>query len=117
MPDRKIAIFAFRGEPLCFAHAVLHTLDLHRKGYEVKLILEGKATVEAMELVDPNRPHAHQYAEIKELGLVVAACKACSQHLGAAESMEAQEIPLEGEMSGHVSMSSWIEKGYEIITM
>lgn len=39
----KIAYFAFNGNTMCFQHLLLNTLDLHQKGHEVKLIIEGEA--------------------------------------------------------------------------
>jgi len=30
--DKKVAIFAFHGEMMCFAHALLNALDMKEKG-------------------------------------------------------------------------------------
>ena len=40
----KIAIFAFKGEGMCFVHALLLNalLDMQEKGYDVKLIIGGR---------------------------------------------------------------------------
>ena len=38
--EKKVAIFAFNGKPMCFVHALLNTLDMKEKGYDVKLIIE-----------------------------------------------------------------------------
>jgi len=32
---KKVALFAFNGESLCFVHVLLNALDLKDKGYEV----------------------------------------------------------------------------------
>ncbi len=40
----KFALFAFNGDPMCFIHVVLNALDLDKKGFEVKVIVEGSAT-------------------------------------------------------------------------
>ena len=42
--DKKVAIFAFNGETMCFAHALLNALDMKEKGYDIKLVIEGSAT-------------------------------------------------------------------------
>jgi len=42
--DKETAIFAFNGETMYFAHALLNVLDMKGKGYDVKLIIEGSAT-------------------------------------------------------------------------
>ncbi|MFX1466139.1 MAG: cytoplasmic protein, partial [Promethearchaeota archaeon] len=67
---KKVAIYAFRGEPMCFAHALLNTLDMNGKGYDIKLIIEGTATKQIKELSDPNKPFANLYEKVKKLGLI-----------------------------------------------
>ena len=44
MKTNKTAIFAFKGNPICFVHVLLNAIDLHAKEGEVKVILEGEAT-------------------------------------------------------------------------
>ncbi len=39
----KYALFAFNGDPMCFIHVILNTLDLNDRGYKVKVIVEGSA--------------------------------------------------------------------------
>lgn len=41
---RKVAIFAFNGEEMCFIHALMNAIDMKNRGYDVKLIIEGSAT-------------------------------------------------------------------------
>ena len=40
----KVALFAFKGEPMCFIHVLLNALDMSKRGYEVKIVIEGAAT-------------------------------------------------------------------------
>ena len=40
---KKIAIFVFNGDPMCFIHVLLNALDMHQKGYDVKIVIEGAA--------------------------------------------------------------------------
>ncbi|NQE45102.1 hypothetical protein C5S31_03640 [ANME-1 cluster archaeon GoMg2] len=112
---KKVAIFAFNGEPMCFAHTLLNTLDMKNKEYDVKLIIEGTATKQVKELADPKKPFANMYAAVKEAGLIDCVCKACSTQTGALESAEEQGLPICGEMSGHPSLSRYIEAGYEVM--
>ncbi len=114
---KKIALFAFNGEPMCFAHALLNTLDMKEKGYAIKLIIEGTATKQIKELSDPNKLFANLYEKVKKLGLVDCVCKACSNKMGSLESAEEQGLPLCDEMSGHPPMSKYIEQGYEVIAL
>ena len=41
MPTKKVALFAFNGELMCFIHVLLNALDMNKKGYEVKIVIEG----------------------------------------------------------------------------
>lgn len=111
---KKYAIFAFRGEPVCFTHVMLNALDLHAKGHDVKVILEG----EAVELVQTMREgEIRLFAEMESKGLIDAVCRACSATLGVLEYNEKSGLRMAGEMSGHVAFSTYTEQGYKIITM
>jgi hypothetical protein len=112
---RKIAIFAFRGETMCFAHALLNALDLKEKGYDVKLIIEGTATEQIRELAENGKPFSDLYGKVRTAGLIDCVCKACSAKMGSLIEAEGQGLPICGEMSGHPSLSRYLEQGYETI--
>jgi hypothetical protein len=114
---KKIAVFAFQGELMCFAHSMLNVLDLNAKGHEVKLIIEGNATALIKDLAKPETPFSGVYEKIKAEGLLAGICKACSTKLGALAEAERQNLPLLSEMSGHPAFSTWLAQGYEIISM
>lgn len=114
---KKVALFAFNGEPMCFAHALLNAVDMKEKEYDIKLIIEGTATKQIKELSDPNKPFANLYEKVKKLGLVDCVCKACSNKMGSLESAEEQGLDLCDEMSGHPGMSKYIDQGYEVIAL
>jgi len=114
--DRKFVLFAFNGEPMCFAHVLLNALDMHEKGFEVKVVIEGTATKTAGELADVSRPFSGVYRKVKEKGLVDCACRACAGKTGALADLEAQGLPLCDEMSGHPSMARYIEEGFEVVS-
>jgi hypothetical protein len=111
----KIAIFAFNGEMMCFAHALLHAKDLQQNGYDVKLIIEGTATKQIVHLADSSQPFSTLYAEIKKLGLIDCVCNACAAVTGSLEEAQRQNLPLCGEMNGHPSMRRYLQEGYEIV--
>jgi len=111
----KVAIFAFNGETMCFVHAMLNGLDMKEKGYDIKLVIEGSATRQVKELLDPNKPFSNLYEKVKEAGIIDCVCKACSASTGALKSAEEQGLPVCGEMSGHPSISRYREGGYEVI--
>ena len=112
---KKIAIFAFNGEPMCFVHALLNALDMKEKGYEVRLIIEGTATAQIRELTERGTPFTTLYTKVKESGIIDCVCRACANQTGSLESAELQELSLCAEMSGHPSMAKYIDLGYEII--
>ena len=38
---KKVALFAFNGDPLCFVHVLLNALDMNTRGMTVGIVLEG----------------------------------------------------------------------------
>lgn len=113
----KTAIFAFQGEAICFSHALLNVLDLHNKGEEATLIIEGKACSLVKELSDPEAPFAGLYKKVKELGLIGAVCRACSAKMGVLDEVMAQNLPLGEDLQGHPSWDGYLTRGYTIITL
>jgi hypothetical protein len=111
----KVALFAFNGDPMCFIHALLNTLDMHEKGYDVRLVIEGSATKLVSPLDDPAHVLNRLYTETKEKGLVHCICRACANKMGTLASAESQGLPVCGSMSGHPSMAEYMEQGYEVL--
>ena len=113
---KKIALFAFNGEPMCFAHVLLNALDMHENGYDVKVIIEGTATKQIQELADETKPFANLYQLVKQKFLVDCVCKACAAKTGSLDAAIEQKLPLCDEMSGHPSIRRYSEQGYEVVT-
>ena len=111
---RKVAIFAFKGNPMCFIHVLLNAKQMHEKGIEVCIVVEGEAVTLLQDLESNNNP---LYMEVKEMGLFHSICLACSIKLNIATYNETLSTPMVGDMDGHVSMAAFIEEGYEIITL
>ncbi|NQT73174.1 MAG: DsrE family protein [Chloroflexi bacterium] len=101
---------------MCFVHALLNALDLQENGYDVKLIIEGSATKQIKELPLADSPFSKMYEKVKSAGLIDCVCKACANQMGVLQEAEEQQLPICNEMSGHPSMSKYIEAGYEVIT-
>jgi len=114
---KKYAIFAFRGELMCFAHALLNADDLSSQGYTVKVIIEGAAVKLIPDLSESSKPFSEIYQKLLKNGNIECACKACSAKMGVLDKITQLEIPLYDEMHGHPAFRTWIEKGYEIISM
>jgi hypothetical protein len=113
----KVALFAFKGETMCFAHALLNALDMYGKGMDVRLVIEGTATGLVAELNEPDSPFSGLYEQAREKGLIDCVCRACAHKTGALDSAKEQGLRLRDEMSGHPSMSRYTEEGYAIITL
>jgi hypothetical protein len=113
----KTAIFAFKGNPICFVHVLLNAIDLHDRGRGVKIILEGEATKLIIDLRKPEHPLHALYEKVKKLELIDAVCRACAIKMGALEAAEAEGLKIADEMAGHVGMAPYIEKGYAIVTL
>lgn len=112
----KVALYAFNGDPMCFVHVMLYALDFHARGVEVKIVMEGSATRLVRDLIDPARPFAALYREIREKGLIGAVCQACSAKMEALEAAREQGLPIDGSLKGHPSLAADREAGYEIFT-
>lgn len=113
---KKIALFAFNGDPICFVHVLLNALDFHKNGDEVKIIMEGSATKLVETLAEPTQPFAKLYQQVKEAGLIDCTCRACANKMNALKAAEAQNLPICDELSGHPGMRKYIQEGFEIIT-
>lgn len=111
---KKIAFFPFKGEKMCFMHILINALDLHEKGVETKIVVEG----EAVKLIRVLEEEDHKlYKKVKEKGLFDSICKACSAQMGVLEYNESTGIPIKGNANGHPAMYDYISEGYEIITL
>ena len=116
MENQKTIIFAFRGDPMCFIHILLNGIDLHKRGQEGLIVIEGEAVTLVPEMSKPGHFLSSLFKKAKSLGILHGACKACSIKLKVDKEIETIGIPLIGDMSGHPSMGSFIEKGYQVIT-
>ncbi|HKI48540.1 MAG TPA: cytoplasmic protein [Desulfobacteria bacterium] len=113
---KKIALFVFNGDPMCFIHVLLNALDMKAKGNETKIIIEGASVKLISEMVKSRNPLNGLWKKNLAAGLVEGVCKACSSKLGTLEAAKEQGLTLLDDMSGHPSMSAYRDKGYEIIT-
>ena len=113
---KKVALFAFNGDEMCFVHVLLNALDFHDKGYETKIIMEGSATRLVRELGEKKKPFSPLFQEVKEKGLIDCVCKACSSKMGVLDSVKAQNLPLADELKGHPSIHRYLDEGYEVLT-
>ena len=113
---KKIALFIFNGDPMCFIHVLLNAIDLNENGYQVKIVIEGSAVKLIPELAEEGNPQNKLWGKVKSLGLVEGVCRACSNKMGASKDAEKQGLTLLDDMSGHPGMADYMDQGYEIIT-
>jgi hypothetical protein len=113
---KKVVLFAFNGDFMCFIHVLLNALDLHAKGHAVKIVVEGSATRLIPELAQKGNPMFTLYERAKALDLFEGVCQACSQKMEALEAAQSEGLELLYDMNGHPGMAGYLEAGYEVIT-
>lgn len=113
---KKVALFVFNGDPVCFIHVLLNGLDMQAKGMEGKIIVEGAATALLPKLAEETNPLHKLWEKAKAQGIVDGVCKGCAHKMGTADEAVRQGLPLLDDMSGHPSMSRYMEAGFEVIS-
>lgn len=113
---KKMALFVFNGDPMCFVHVLLNALDMKEKGYKVKIIIEGSATQLIPELVQRDHPLHKLWEKVKDADLVAGVCKACSNKLNTLKSAQEAGLILLDDMAGHPGMAHYRDNGFEIIS-
>jgi len=113
---KKLALFAFNGDPVCFIHVLLNALDMNEKGHGAKIIIEGAATKLIETLARPDNPLHNYWEKVKELNLIEGICKACATKMGTLSEAESQGLTILDDMSGHPGMGRFMDAGFDIIT-
>jgi hypothetical protein len=113
---QKVALFVFNGDPVCFIHVLLNGLDMQAKGMEGKIIVEGAATALLPKLADTANPLHKLWEKANGVGIVDGVCKGCAHKMGTVEEAVRQGLTLLDDMSGHPSMSRYMEAGYTVIS-
>ena len=114
---KKIAIFGFTGELMCFAHALFNAEEMIGKGWDVKVILEGQSTGLIPMLDSENNPFQKIWTSLRDESTVISVCQACANKMGTLDEARKQNLRLDNSLLGHPSISEYIEKGYEIVTI
>ena len=112
---KKIAIFAFMSDPMCFAHVLFNALDMFHKKYDVKVVIEGAATKLLPGLGTKGAPLNKEWESVKAAGLLAGVCRVCSTQMETAKSAADQGLTLLDDMSGHPAISEFRNQGYEIL--
>lgn len=110
----KILFYGMTKEKMCFQHILLNAHDLYLEKIEVKIIFEGASVLLVPQFEAEQNP---LYLKVKEAGLIVGVCLACSKALGVYEQVQSSQLPFLQDMLGHAGMKSYIQAGYQIISM
>lgn len=113
---KKIALFVFNGDPMCFIHVLLNALDMKSKGDNGRIIIEGAATKLIPDLAKAENPLHKLWGKVRDAGLVDGVCKACSKKMGTLDAAESQGLALLDDMNGHPGMAGYRDRGFEIIS-
>jgi hypothetical protein len=113
---KKVVLFAFNGELMCFLHVLLNALDMKEHGFEVKIVIEGSATKLIPDFAIEGNLLNGPYNKVQAENLIDGVCKACATKMGTAEDAKTMGLALLGDMWGHPSMAKYLEDGYEVIT-
>ena len=112
---KKVVIFAFEDDPMCFIHVLLNTLDMDARGMTARIVFEGRATGLVPELVKEGHKLNKLYRKAWDKGLIAGACRACSNQVGVLKEVEAAGVALLDDMNGHPGMAAWYEDGFEVL--
>jgi hypothetical protein len=113
---KKIMLFVFNGDPMCFIHVLLNALDMKERGHEAGIVIEGSAVRLLPDLVREQNPLHLLWKKTKTAGLIKGVCKACSQKMGTLDAATAQGLALLEDIGGHPSIARYRDDGYEVIT-
>ena len=117
--SEKVALFLFSGPetPCRLVHSLIFARDIADRGGEAKIILEGAAPEWLLLLPNPEHKLHSIYKTARENSVIAAVCRACASQAGATEAAEQEAIPLVGDAYGHVSLASYMEDGFRIVTI
>ncbi len=113
---RRLALFAFHGDPNRFGHLVLNAIDMVARGHEVQIVIEGRATRLVKEFRDdPSMPHAGLFQRAVAEGLVSCVCATCAEEHSSAKAAKILGIEARGEMGGHPSVGAYLDAGFDVL--
>ncbi len=113
---KKVALFVFNGDPVCFIHVLLNGLDMKARGIDGRIVMEGAATALLPKLAEAGNPLRGLWEKAKFQAIVDGVCKACAHKMGTLDEAARQGLTLLEDMSGHPSMSRYMEAGFDIIS-
>ncbi len=113
---KKVALFVYNGDAMCFIHVLLNALDMSEKGYHARIIIEGAATRLIPEVEKKGHPLHKLWQQTRAKGLVDGVCKACANKTETLVDVKTLGLPLLEDMLGHPGMARYRDAGFDIIT-
>lgn len=111
----RVLLMSRSYEDSAMLHLLLNALDMHEKGFEVKIMFEEAATKYVVELNADQKPFSGFYKKARELKLIAAVCQGCAKMTGSLEAAKEQGLPVVGDMKGHPSLAEYLKEGYQIL--
>jgi predicted peroxiredoxin len=121
--QRKILFVIFAEDVCRQLHAFMYATDLHGKGYQTRIIVEGMATRLLADLDQAPARLQKAVADAKSAGLIAGACLQASSGCGSAEdrnivdAIRARGVDLLSDLDNHAGIEPFIREGYEVIAI
>jgi hypothetical protein len=122
MPSK--VLFVLFAEDVCRQlHAFLYVNDLHRKGYETRIIVEGMSTRLLADLEHAPLRLQQAVAEAKAAGLIAGACLQASSGCGSVEdrnivdAIKARGVGFMNDLDNHAGIEPFIRDGYQVVAI
>jgi predicted peroxiredoxin len=120
---RKILFVLFAEDVCRQLHAFMYASDLHRKGYQTRIVVEGMATRLLADLEQAPARLQKAVNDAKAAGLIAGACLQASSGCGSAEdrdivdAIKARGVGFLSDLDNHAGIEPFIRDGYEIIAI
>lgn len=120
---RKILFVVFAEDVCRQLHAFMYANDLHRKGYQTRIIMEGMATRLLADLEQAPPKLQKAVADAKTAGLIAGACLQAATGCGSAEdrdivdAIKARGVGFLSDLDNHAGIEPFIRDGYQIVAI
>lgn len=120
---RKILFVVFAEDVCRQLHAFMYANDLHRKGYQTRIIVEGMATRLLADLEEAPPQLQKAVSAAKTAGLIAGACLQASSGCGSAkdrdivDAIKERGVGFLSDLENHAGIEPFIRDGYEVIVI
>ena len=123
LTSRKILFVLFAEDVCRQLHTFLYAVDLHRKGYSTRIIVEGMATrlLSDLEQAPPRLQKA--VSDASAAGIIAGACLQASSGCGSVEdrdivdAIKSRGVAFLSDLDNHAGIEPFIRDGYEVIAI